>query len=616
MYEISRSDRWGAGQPLAELLTRRIARELADPVIVERGADYVVTGRVSDLEVDDQRATATVAGSEPYRVTLERGEGALLADCTCPMGREQASCKHLVAVAMEVAGAAHPPPYVVDAPVEDRHGGVDEADVATWLSRQPREHLEELLIAQLRRDGDFRRRLQLAVAGDLDRDLDLDHYRTVVDAAVSVDAYGGFVDWNDGFDWAEGLHATLGALRELLDAGHAEAVVELTERLHRRLEDVSDAVDDSAGILATVAGDLGRLHAAACQHARPEPRALARRLLSYQLEDELLTFKGVPNDYLDALGEMGLAAYVEEVEARWRQLPALAPGDEPARDPARSRLESMLREVAEAEEDVDRLIEVLAHDRSHGGRYLELIETCVQAERPSQALAFAREGQTHVPDDPRIAERLVGLLWERGQREEALSVQLEIFRRAPYLPAYRRLQELAGEIDRREQWRAAAMEVIAAHEAAEAEQRHDPPAGPGTRVGGRRGAQRSDRSLRVSILLWEGDIEEAWRHAVVGGCGEGQWEVLAHRRAVSHPADARWVYEGQLDAALMPASDGAYERVVDLLQRLRPLYLALDEPAAFDELVADIRRRHGRRRKLLERLDSAGFDGGPASPPG
>ena len=614
MYEVERGERWGSGQALGALLTRRVARELADPVIVERGADYVATGRVLDLEADDRRATATVAGSEPYRVTLELGDGALLADCTCPMGREQDPCKHLVAVAMEVAGAAHPPPYAVDAPTERSHGGVSDTDVGDWLSRQPREQLEELLIAQTRRDAHLRRRLRLAAAGDLDRDLDLDHYRAVVDAAASVEAYGGFVDWNDGFDWAEGIHAILDELGELLDAGHADAVVELTERLHRRMEDVSGAVDDSAGILATAAGDLGRLHAAACRHARPDPEALARRLLTYQLEDELITFTGAPNDYHDALGEIGLATYVQEVEARWRRLPALGPDDEPASDPARIRLDTTFRELVEAEGDVDRLIEVLGRDRSHAGRYLELIETCEQAGRRSQALDVGREGQRHFPDDPRLAERLVGLLWDEGHHEEALAVQLEVFRRAPYLPAYRRLQELAGQLDRREQWRAAAMEVIAAHEAAEADARHDPPARPGTRVGGRRGALRPDRSLRVSILLWEGDIEEAWRHAVAGGCGEGQWEVLAQRRAATHPADARWVYEGQLEAALKPANDGAYERVVELLQRLRPLYLALDEASGFDQLVADIRRRHAGRRRLLERLDAAGFAGSAPAP--
>ncbi len=158
---------------------------------------------------------------------------------------------------MEVAGAAHPPPYVLDAPAESAGGGITDADVADWLSRQPREHLGELLVAQLRRDAHLRRRLQLAAAGDLDCTIDLDNYRAVVDAAASVDAYGGFVDWNDGFDWAE----------------------------------------------------------------------------------------GVPNDYRDALGEVGLATYVEEVEARWQGLPALGPGDEPVFDTTRIRLEAMLREL-------------------------------------------------------------------------------------------------------------------------------------------------------------------------------------------------------------------------------------------------------------------------------
>ena len=610
MYEIERGERWDQGRPLAELVTRRVARELADPIIVERGVDDVMEGRVSDVEVDDARATATVDGSEPYRVTLERGDGVLLVDCTCPMGREQDPCKHLVAVALEVAGAAQPPPYVVDTPGGgDAAGAITDADVAEWVSRQPREELEDLLLAQVRRDAHLRRQLQLAAAGELDRGVDLEHYRGMVDAAASLDPYGGFVAWKDGYEWSQGIDAVLEALTELFDAGHAEAVVELTERLHRRLEDVLDAVDDSGGILTTAADDAGQLHAAACAQARPDPRALARRLVVHQLEDELPTFEGAPVAYRDALGEVGLATYAEEVEARWRRLPAREPGDPREFDSTRARLDGMMRAVVEADGDVDRLLEVLAHDRSQPARYVELLDLCERAGRREQALDFAREGRVHYPDDHRLVERYVGLLWDEGRHDEALSAQLELFRRLPYLPAYQRLQELAARIDRQEPWRAAAMESIAAHEEEQSERRRGEPKRPGAGYGVRGRSLGPDRSLRVSILLWEGEVEEAWRHAVAGGCDEGQWETLARKRAASHPADARWVYESQLEAALVPASDGAYERVVELLQRLRPLYHALDESSALDELVTDIRRRHGRRRKLLERLDAAGLTG-------
>lgn len=70
---------------------------------------------------------------------------------------------------------------------------------------------------------------------------------------------------------------------DLLDAGHAAAVVELAEHCMKRLDTALGKLDDSGGYLGAPVDRLRWLHHAACFAARPDPRALGRRLADWAL---------------------------------------------------------------------------------------------------------------------------------------------------------------------------------------------------------------------------------------------------------------------------------------------------------------------------------------------
>ncbi len=67
-----------------------------------RGVAYARQGRVQILAVNDRSAHFVVQGSRamPYKVYLEDLDGELLYDCTCPVGKSGAFCKHCVAAAV------------------------------------------------------------------------------------------------------------------------------------------------------------------------------------------------------------------------------------------------------------------------------------------------------------------------------------------------------------------------------------------------------------------------------------------------------------------------------------------------------------------------------------
>jgi hypothetical protein len=131
-------------------------------------------------------------------------------------------------------------------------------------------------------------------------------------------AGGRFVEYRDAPEWAAGVHDLLDEVEELLAAGHADAVVTLTEDAHRRAETAVGRIYDSAGWLTDISHRVAKLHQSAVVHARPEPNALADRLFKREADSHTLdTFHRAAAAYAAALGVEGIARYRELVEAAW-----------------------------------------------------------------------------------------------------------------------------------------------------------------------------------------------------------------------------------------------------------------------------------------------------------
>jgi len=85
---------------LKQVLTHQALRRLAGARSFQRGEDYFAAGQVASLVEHAGKLTATVQGTEDYRVTLSARGGVLDYDCTCPIGADGAFCKHCVAVGL------------------------------------------------------------------------------------------------------------------------------------------------------------------------------------------------------------------------------------------------------------------------------------------------------------------------------------------------------------------------------------------------------------------------------------------------------------------------------------------------------------------------------------
>jgi uncharacterized Zn finger protein len=110
----------------------------------------------------------------------------------------------------------------------------------------------------------------------------------------------------------------------------------------------------------------------------------------------------------------------------------------------------------------------------------------------------------------------------------------------------------------------------------------------------------------VRILLWEGDVEAAWREAKDGGCSNDLWLELAARREQDHPADSLYVYEARIEPLIQRTNNAVYQEAYELLVKVRALMQRLGREQEFDEYLELLRIEYKRKRnfmKLLDRLE-------------
>jgi uncharacterized Zn finger protein len=412
---------------LRELLDGEAIARLAGARSLERGEEYVKWGAVGRLRIAAESVAATVQGTHPYEVRIGVEDGRLAFACSCPVRMDGAFCKHCVAVALCWLGEGMP-------------AGPTRDVVRAYLLSLDREQLVELLVEHARDDERLDERLQRLVVRHANGAGDVAAYRAFIDRAFAVH---GFVAYRDAYNYFAGITETVDALDELLADGRAEAVVELAEHALRALAGAVERVDDSDGGTGEVVERLEELHRQACLAARPDPVALAERLLDWELESELDIFDRAAVRYADVLGEAGLDRYRELAEVRWSAVPALRPGDsDRGGNGERFRITRIMEALAELSGDLDQQVAVRSRDLSDGYAFLRLAELCLEHDRPELALRWAERGLAAFLErpDPRLRAFVADRYRHADRRQEALELSRLAFADRPGLETYTQLK--------------------------------------------------------------------------------------------------------------------------------------------------------------------------------
>jgi hypothetical protein len=246
---------------------------------------YQRDGRVEIKQHDPDRVVAVVRGSMPYTVELRHAPRPSWS-CTCPVGEDGEFCKHCVAAALAV-----PAPDRAQRQ-SSRRGDGEQPDLRRYLAELDPDELVELLVEQSEDDWRLRERLTTRAIATGGGTVDMRIWKKRIDAVFGDRR--SFVPYAEAGAWAQDIFEVMDALGDVVDAGHATAVIGLAEHAHRRADAAIQYVDDSDGWLTDISGRLGELHLRACDQGRPDPIELAGRLAELELTSELDTFTAPP----------------------------------------------------------------------------------------------------------------------------------------------------------------------------------------------------------------------------------------------------------------------------------------------------------------------------------
>ncbi|MFO7650968.1 MAG: SWIM zinc finger family protein [bacterium] len=592
------------GNNLTHVLTKVALRRLAYGRSYDRGERYFQQGRVQSLSEFGGRLVARVSGADDYRVELWAEKG-LAHSCTCPVGEDGLLCKHCVAAGLEwldrrEAGDA----------LDSEDAGYEDEEMSRerlrgYLGGLDNRVLADLLMREAVRDPELAERLMLRARADRPGGLSAAYLRKNITAATRVHgplwgrATTGFV---------ERIHTVLEPVWALVDAGQGAEGMGLAEYALERVQKAAMQADDSDdGCMAGLLDKVAELHLAACRAARPDPRALALRLLGLAQHSEWELFSDAAERYREVLGDEGVAEFRRLAEAAWRRMkPVLKPGvnlDEQA--VRRDALGRLLESAARAGGDIDDLASVMARDLSSPSRYLEIAEVYQGAGDADKALAWAEKGYAKRGKDwtydTGLADFLFGEYLRRGRTSDAMNVAWGEFTDAPSSYGYRMLSERAGRAGQWPTWREEALEFLRERAAGELKQ-GKASAGPLGYGGG------CARTL-VEVLLSEGAADEAWTESVGARLDAELWVKLAEAREKGHPDDAVKVYQRHVEFLMAGLQGKRYEEAVRFLLRIARLLAAMGRRAQFEKYLEEFRAKYKRKWTLMQLLDSTAWPG-------
>ncbi|MCC6536263.1 MAG: hypothetical protein IT162_01850 [Bryobacterales bacterium] len=523
-----------------------------------------------------------------YSVKLAVKEGALRPSCDCPVGRQGAFCEHGIAAAL---AWLHPKPPSAEPTLED---------AARTLSGQGPEEIARQLLAWAQDDELLADRLLHYAARRSGPEQAVAAAARAFSSAVEI---RGFVPYGAARHWARGVREAVGNFAALLREGHAAAVIALCETALGELSRALGRIDDSGGELGSLRDDLQSLHRQACEAARPEPVALARRLFAREMDGgDLDLFSGAAATYAAVLGDAGLSEYRRLAEAEWATVPRRAAGDPDDFRPGRAfRITGIMETLAAASGDIEQQAAVLAHDLASAYQYWRIAALYSEAGLHDRALEWAERGLrdfSSAKPDPRLRAFLTGEYQRRGQHAQALSLVWEDFAANPHLGTYAKLRTHATDAGEWPAWRERALAELRGSIAATPAVKH-----PSHWQNTLADHTRLVEIFLVEIFLDEGDVEAAWHEAQTGGCSDRNWDELARRRQQTHPAESAAIWLRLLEVSIAHTRDSRYDEPVTLLEQAAAAMQRAGRQGDFLKTVEALRVKYKAKRNFIKRIE-------------
>jgi len=587
-------------QTLVQVLTDAALEREAYGKSYYRGQWYFEHGMVESLSEFGGKLTARVRGSELYQVRLW-SEAGLAHECSCPVGADGLFCKHCVAAGLEWLARQADGEPLDEGEVESKPDRVTHNELRAYIEKQDRATLVDVLWRQVEQDPELAERLAMRAAVSRPGGPGKAYLRKVITDATRPHSglYGRATT-----AFAEGIRNALEPVRALADSGRGTEALELAEyALGRVMKAMGNADDSNDGCMGDLLAEAQDLHAAACRAARPEPKALARRLFATAMDSDWNVFAHAAEVYADVLGPTGIAEYRRLAEGAWQRLPPLKPGRDKSDNEfvRRFTITAIMESLAKVSGDIEELVRVKARDLSGAFCFLEIAQVYQGAGLADKALEWAEKGLAAFPSetDSRLREFLFDEYLRRGRENEAMNLAWAEFTDDPTAEAYQELKKQAERVKQWPTWREEALEFLRERAAKEKKQK----VGKQVREWG--WCYSTHTEALVEILLAENAPDAAWDEARGAHLDAEVWLRLADERAKTKPADAVEVYKQQIERLMTGLEGKKYDEAVRHLLKVARLMKGMGKTDQFKAYLAEFRADYKRKRSLMGLLDSA-----------
>jgi uncharacterized Zn finger protein len=632
--------------------------------VASRGRSY--KGNVKDLrKTDDGGLLAWVEGSDRYATYVYFDEeGVLDCDCSCPY--DWGPCKHAVAVVLVYLDAVKEKESIPSATRNDARLSfvsktrteyaddlsTEDDDFETCFGSEgkrketARAYLKKMkkadLIDLLMRSADEFPEL---LDGILDRkgldegsvDDMVESVRREIDSVSSEPAW-----WNH---WrGEGQLPDYARIRErlsgLFEAGHADAVMELGERLWKRgLKQVAQS-DDEGATGREIARCMEVVLKAVSQSSMSPVQQVLWLIDAYQSDDYGLLeveedpfrkkqyTKKVWSEVADVLGE------------RLAQFPLANKKEDFHHSYMRERLMRWVVRSLEKGGRKDEIIPLLEQEAPITQCYENLVKRLMATGERAKAKEWAYRGfeDTH-EKFLGIASNLETRLREMAERDKdyplAAAFRAYEFFDRPSLDSYLKLKKAASKSGNWPKVRKAVLLYL------EKGVRPDNPQKTAAPEKGRRGKKKPTKSsndasrstagwplpstglpipsrgswdsfpetdalIDIAIEEKRNDDVLKWyassrklRHG-----GHGKAIPVAEAVKETHPETAVTIWKEVVAGFIAQTQPAAYQKAKPYLKKMRALYKRIDETQEWEDYISDLRKRYKRKRRLMEVLDS------------
>lgn len=222
-----------------EYPTREAIRSRCTEQSFERGCNYYHEDRILSLDIDGERITATVQGSQAYDVEITLTDEPIQTWCSCPYDYA-GDCKHIIAVLLAVNDRDSDGSEAAPADTADHR--TDSVNIEAVVDQLPADDLRRFLLTTLEDDPELRDRL-LAFAGKSIRKTVYDYKQEIDRLFDDAAGRGGMIEYNTHIDFSQ--HFELAETHR--EQGQINTATNIYRALAETIRENMPGIDDSSG---------------------------------------------------------------------------------------------------------------------------------------------------------------------------------------------------------------------------------------------------------------------------------------------------------------------------------------------------------------------------------